>query len=84
MKPSVYHNVDVQDAAMTYNYSSKHINACYDYFQEHAEDAVMVDIAEALARHVRAQAEAEAILKQHGVSEDELLKVVYAICCGKA
>lgn len=83
MKQSIYHDVDVQDAAMAYDYSSKHLSACYDYFQENA-DAVTVDIAEALARHARAQAEAEHILKQHGVSEDELLKVVYAICCGKA
>lgn len=77
------YNVDVQDAAMAYDYSSKHLSACYDYFQKNADDAVMVDIAEALARHAKAQAVAEYVLKQNGVSENDILKVVYDICCGK-
>lgn len=76
-------NIDLYDAAQAYNYSTQHINACYNYFCGMKEDALAADIAEALIRHVKAQAEAERILKQNGVSEDELLKTVYNICCGR-
>ena len=72
-------NVDLQDACYTYEYSTKHLNACYDFFCKHEQNPALIDLVEAIIAHAKAQVEAEHTIKACGVAETDVVKTVFAI-----